>query len=382
MSGEVADLTGRPEPVEARAGGPTPLFICGSARSGTTLLMALLDSHPALAVFPAETYFYRLLIDRPLSRIAWHAVEFFEWESLKAVFGRRPIAALSFQGRRALVRCLVTWSQTFPQCDTAMAQREVRDIVDRHGGHHSYWQCFLDLYDRLADERSGEKRYWVEKTPSNERFVPLTEGLLGAISRYVHVLRDPRDVIASWVLRTKVESSERARTLVHVCYTWSQSIYRCLVNADLCSSRYHVLRYEDLVRNTADAVEGIVRFLGIERADVLLTPTKWGMTAPHNSSFADVDARSGEIAQSQIGRHGDVLSLHEIELVEGMLRRQMEACGYAPSTAAPGPGPVTTAWLRGAGAGDLLSIIKARKIASWERRITVGSHIAPRSGTR
>jgi hypothetical protein len=377
-----ADVTHRPGPVESRTGGATPLFICGTARSGTTLLVALLDSHPALAVFPDETYWYRLLTDRPLSCIAWHVLEFCELHSLKAVFGRPPLTVLAFQGRRGLMRRLVAWSQTFPHCDAAAAEREVREVVDRNGGRHSYWQCFLDLYDRLAGESSGGKRYWVEKTPSNERFVPLMEDVFRATGRYLHILRDPRDVIASWVLRTKAEGTARARTLVHVCYSWSQSIHMSLVNLKLCAGRYHVLRYEDLVRDTAYAVEGIAQFLGIQRADLLRTPTKSGMAAPHNSSFSDVDPRPSGILRSQIGRHGDVLSLQEMELVESLLYRQMEACGYTPSTERAEPGASTVARIRGAGARDVPSLVKAKMIARWERRITVGPDIVPRPGTR
>jgi hypothetical protein len=35
-------------------------FVAGQAKSGTTLLAALLDSHPELLVLPQETAYFRL----------------------------------------------------------------------------------------------------------------------------------------------------------------------------------------------------------------------------------------------------------------------------------------------------------------------------------
>src|SRR5689334_1107305 len=43
-----------------------PVFICGTHRSGTTLVRDLLDNHPALAVLPAEGMFFTSLESRLL----------------------------------------------------------------------------------------------------------------------------------------------------------------------------------------------------------------------------------------------------------------------------------------------------------------------------
>ena len=36
---------------------PSPLFICGPSRSGTTVVLSLLDAHPDVAVAPETHYF-------------------------------------------------------------------------------------------------------------------------------------------------------------------------------------------------------------------------------------------------------------------------------------------------------------------------------------
>jgi hypothetical protein len=48
-----------------------------------------------------------------------------------------------------------------------------------------------------------------------------------------------------------------------------------------------VVRYEDLVADTAGSMRGVAEILGIEPAASLLTPTVAGLPASRNSSFAD-----------------------------------------------------------------------------------------------
>ena len=39
-------------------------FICGHPKSGTSLLLTLLDSHPQLVVYPEESHFFRRFNDQ------------------------------------------------------------------------------------------------------------------------------------------------------------------------------------------------------------------------------------------------------------------------------------------------------------------------------
>ena len=261
---EVNGIQGEPD----SPGEPRPLFICGTARSGTTLVLSLLDAHPELAVFPGETYFYRLLVDRFPSQMAMRVAEFFELQGLKAILGSYPFTRLSFQGRRALEERLAEWSRAFTS-EASVASGEasvasgqvVREVLRNNPGRSEYWKCFLDVYDRLAAEPSRCKKFWVEKTPSNERFVALSEQSFHHTARYLHIVRDPRDVIASWILRTDVAGPERAKTVCRVSYMWSFSVHALLTNFRMCPGRYGVVTYESLVQGTRDVMNGVARNL-------------------------------------------------------------------------------------------------------------------------
>ena len=253
----------------------SPVFICGPARSGTTLLVRLLDSHPDLAVLPEETYVYQdLLLQRRLSWLLVMLAERFDWPTLPALLLRPPFNRFAFAGRDRLRARLRAWVQSFDT--TAPADRIVDAAVRDARPSEGYWPAFLGVYDRLIPGTLATRHYWVEKTPSNERFIALHERAFSGTGRYIHVLRDPRDVVASWLKQRRDSATARERTLVRICYLWSLSVHLCQWGLTTYAERYHAIRYEDLVRNPRDVMDGICRFLQIAPDDRVLAPTKLG----------------------------------------------------------------------------------------------------------
>ena len=344
-------------------GGPRPLFICGTARGGTTLVASLLDAHPALAVFPGEAYFYSLLLDRLPSRLAIWAAELFELRALKEILGRYPVTKISFRGRRALEKRLVQWSPWFAANASVVSVDVIREVVRNNRGRREYWKCFLEVYDRLGDVSLRSKQYWVEKTPSNERFVVISEQLFDHAARYLHILRDPRDVIASWVLRTKVAGQDREKTVLNVCYVWARSVALALANMKACPGRYHVFKYEHLVQRPRVVLSDVVEFLGIGMEEGLLQPTRLGVVVPSNSSYPDALASAGRLLDSQVGRHGEVLLEKEIRLVESLIGNQMMACGYPLVALGTPERSLLPGWISRRVRRDIVTRIKVRKTA-------------------
>jgi hypothetical protein len=311
---------------------PSPIFICGPARSGTTLLVRLLDSHPELAVLPEETYLYQdLLLNRRLSWLVVHLSELFDAPQLPALLNRSPLCWFAFSGRERLRRRLQIWMQSFENGEKAPAE-----IIDRLTAHRipdrQYWQVFLEAYEQLIPGRLDSSRYWLEKTPSNERFIALHERAFSRTCRYIHIIRDPRDVAASWLKRRGDTPDERAKTLVRICYLWSLSVHLAAYGMRAYTGRYHVLRYENLVQHPREVIQELCRFLDIEFRENTLTPTKLGKPVPPNSSYAET-APKAEVISSQIGRFTAVLSEEELRFVEDVLCRQMSACGYLAQAA-------------------------------------------------
>ena len=349
-------------------GKPCPLFICGTARSGTTLVTSLLDAHPALAVFPEETYHYRLLLDRPLGRLVVRAADLFEIPALKAILAWPPVTFFSLPRRRAVEERLRQWSQSFGERPPAERHQAVGEVLGQQGGRRDPWRAFIDLYDRLAPESSHGKRYWIEKTPSNERFVAFTERFFGGTARYLHVLRDPRDVIASWVLRTNTVGQDREKTVLHVCYVWAHSVVAALANMEACPGRYHVFKYEHLVQRARVVLSDVVEFLGIGMDERLWHPSRLGVVLPSNSSYPDAPTSAGTLLDSQVGRHGEILSGNEIALIKNLIGEQMGACGYQCDDAMASERGLLPDWISKAVRRDWRTQIKVRKTIGVQRR--------------
>jgi len=143
-----------------------PVFIVGSPRSGTSLLRNILNRHPALAVC-GETHFHHYVYKR------------------RKAFGdlRNP------QNRQHLVaEFLALWRiQRLGMDLQALSGRLSRDAT-------SYRAFFRSVLEHYA-ESQGKKR-WGEKTPQHVLFTEtLCEWYPGAV--ILHVVRDPRDVVAS-----------------------------------------------------------------------------------------------------------------------------------------------------------------------------------------
>jgi Sulfotransferase family len=185
-----------------RADTDPPIFIIGCARSGTTLLRMILDSHPRISC-GEETKF---LID------------------LEPIVGRhwRVLAPYGF--------------------DRAWWLDRIRQM---YGGFQA---AYL--------EERGKAR-WAEKTPSYTLHLGFVDELFPD-AQYVHIIRDGRDVVASFRDRWGYRSGVRAANSIWAHYVHTAREF----GSHLPRERYHELRYEALVGATEPTVRGLLAFLG------------------------------------------------------------------------------------------------------------------------
>jgi hypothetical protein len=181
-----------------------PIFIIGSARSGTTMLRLILDSHPRISC-GEETHLLKTL---------------------------EP--ALSKHWR----------------------------LIERYGFPRAYWTARLAVFygGAMADyaARRGKAR-WADKDPTNTLVLPFADELFPD-AQYVHLIRDGHDVVAShkdrWGYVAAVRAARGAwRKYVETARTFG---------ARLPATRYHEVRYEDLVAEPETELRALLTFLGEE----------------------------------------------------------------------------------------------------------------------
>jgi len=139
-------------------------FLVGCERSGTTLLQAILARHSRVFSFP-ESHFFCRAIPR---RVLWRAVGLARWR--RARFALRQL--LNVLGRHDL--------------EGHVPRRSVLLV--------NYVRAFCHILDRAALDRG--KDMWVEKTPHHLYHVRAIQRLVPE-ARFIHILRDGRDVAAS-----------------------------------------------------------------------------------------------------------------------------------------------------------------------------------------
>ncbi len=247
----------------------TPVFIGGTGRSGTTILLNLLNRHPDFhASMPREIKYLTSrhgLVDIALTRPL--AIE----ENLKAKRNNLIAQVLPLLGKSKLslfekVLCGPWWSETGKKGNQrGLAQGITREELEQtletfkaafKGDRLSASRALFESLSR-AQMKDGVKRYFGDSTPVNIMQADLINKILPR-SKFIHVVRDGRDV-ASSVVKEKWGPSEHFAALDW----WKKRI----VTGQKALSKIETenkleLRIEDLViHRRAETLERIKNFL-------------------------------------------------------------------------------------------------------------------------
>lgn len=214
-------------------------FIVGSARSGTTLLRALLDSHPALAI-PPESYFVVTLARR----------------------AERYLTAGGFDGE--LFCSDVAAHPRFKRW--GLAEEAMRAVVAERAPA-DFAEAMRAVYSAYA--RAHDKPRYADKTPKYVKDIGRLEQLFPE-ARFVHILRDGRDVVLSfkdlaWGPTSAIEGALRWRAWVEQ----GREAGRALGEA-----RYLEVGYENLADDPEPVLRKICEFLELD-----FDPAMFGYTA-------------------------------------------------------------------------------------------------------
>jgi hypothetical protein len=262
-----------------------PIVVGGCGRSGTTLLRLMLDSHRRICCGPESSLFRRRAVDT-----RWLADRF------------------------------------------GFAHAEVRALFEAAASRPD----FIEAFAALCMRKAGKAR-WAEKTPRNI-------GRVGEIfrcfpeSRFVHVLRDGRDVACS--LRThprhKVVDGELVATGVR------KPIAGCARRwvRDIESSRrwwgdprFLTVRYEDLVLDPRPALQRVMSLVGEDWDEAMLAHA--GATSPFRDAtrFAQNPEALDAVSTASLGRWRRDLDQRDRRIFKRVAGALLVELGYAKDDA-------------------------------------------------
>ncbi|MCS3672011.1 hypothetical protein GGQ21_002681 [Salinibacter ruber] len=219
-----------------------PIFVVGKHRSGTTWLSNLLLDHPEVAGIHHE------------SHRGAHESAFFSH-----VDGR--------YGDLSVFENHVEFSAVMARTDYfRLAGVSFQDLLQLYPS--SYAGIFRTVMGQVAERQSAQ--YWLEKTPMHTSHIrKIVEYYPNA--RFIGILRDPTDVAFSWLELQEWEQLSRLDRLLALARVTADKYVVDAHMLDVLSKqpeKLHIIRYEDLVNDKSEVLDGIYNFLSLPRLEV------------------------------------------------------------------------------------------------------------------
>lgn len=201
-------------------------FIVGVPRSGTTLLQAMLASHPNILIPPETEYF--MYFNNHGNNLALEATNTQLDKYLK--------------------------SQAWQEQN--LSDSDYRDAISKTD--RSIRSLFLSLMMLHIDKAGSNKCRIGEKSPHHCRHVLRILDMFPS-AKFIHIHRDPRDVVAS---RIKLKWSQHASCL-SVAREWANIMADHFQLVQKLSSKncYLTVRYETLVDSPETEIQRVCNFL-------------------------------------------------------------------------------------------------------------------------
>jgi hypothetical protein len=267
-----------------------PVFVAGLERSGTSLMYALLATHPNISM-TRRTNFWRYFVDR--------YGDLDDDENLEAC-----LAALRSYKRMVVLD---------------LDHDQLRD--DLLVGPRTYGRLYRLLQEQVADRR-GKPR-WGDKSLELERY---SERILAEFpqARILHMIRDPRDRLASVLTRWQVRRGDVGAGTA----AWRWSARLASRSARAHPDNVMVVRYEWLAGEPAAALREICAFIGEPYHEEMLSMTGSGRFRDDGSNSSYGARAVGVITTDSIGRYKEVLEPQQIAFIQAAAARELVEHGY------------------------------------------------------
>jgi hypothetical protein len=268
----------------------TPIFIAGPDRSGTSLMFALLASHPNISMV-RRTNMWRYFHER--------------------------YGDLSDTGN--FERCLSDMTRYNRMKHLKPDAERIRS--EFLNGEANYGRLF-SLFHLHNAERIGKPR-WGDKSLHTEHYA---DRVLREYpnAKIIHMTRDPRDRYAS----VRKRHGRDTPRLGGSTGRWLFSMNQALRNQKRYPNQYKIVCFEDITRDPQGTMRDVCAFIGEEFAPEMMNMSG---AAEHtnvggNSSFEKIEP--GKISQKPVGRYREVLSNLEILYIQMFTGKFMQQLGY------------------------------------------------------
>jgi len=291
-------------------------FIAGQAKSGTTLVAALLDNHPELLVLPQETAYFPTV--------------------LRKYGGADRRAQFDYLTQQSFSRVLfggeAKWREheykDFPQ--QRFRQTFERIAFDPPNAHRDLLVLMVEAYAETIGVPLDRIKRWIEKTPANRNHVDQIF-VRFPNAKLLVTLRDPRAILATQISLERIRKTNRF-SVYYVIAHWrvAAKLARRVRAGDVGGL---FVQFERLVGEPATIMKSICDYLEVQfDPEIVLTPTKIGELWGGNSA---AQVEFSQISEEPASRWEKELSEDEIGWVESHCCDLMPEFGYEPRLKSP-----------------------------------------------
>jgi hypothetical protein len=247
------------------------VLIVGSGSCGSTLLAQLLDNHPQVAC-GAELG----LFSKPIFYEAFETLK--EYAEVIRVHG---VSSRPYFDDRSILRNLEQYPIDPDALWTVLATSKT--FVE-----------FVGVIQK-AILAATKKNIWVEKTPENTYLLKAIKTTFPG-TKVIHLYRDPRDVVLSFI--------KRGHTVVSGSEVWLSSL-SALQAANLSSSELLEISYEALVERTSECMHRICAFIDLPWDDAYISDSRYQSPGlPRKDGFSSWSlSPSGGISNQRVNSH-------------------------------------------------------------------------------
>ena len=291
-----------------------PVFISGFHKSGTTLLLSLLDGHPQLVVFPEELHFFQNML--------------FKRDKAKAIREETGFKMfLPDWDNKQWSQGVANFREGYPEFNSRKFNHWVEQALQVHKSDKNLLLLLIKAFVEVDNIDPASKIYWVSKTPREELFFPVMSKMFGKDFKMIYMVRDPRDVYLSISKRKEIEGKpgiKNPKGLITFSVYWQTQINK-VIHYQKKHKNICIFRFEDLLMDTESTLTRLCEFLQIDYSRELLQSTRHGKLWGGNSVF--LGGFKG-ISKEPIGRFRKFLDPELRVLLERFLWRELVLLGY------------------------------------------------------
>ncbi|MCX6312019.1 MAG: sulfotransferase [Bacteroidetes bacterium] len=278
-------------------------FIVGMGRSGTTLLKSIMDNHPELIcppeskfiLFLRRKYRHKLLEKKDVEQI------------IKYVSDDRKV-------------------QAFWNLDFELLKKNLEACVDKGGNYNDICKLIY-LHDPSALPKKNIK-FIGDKNPGYTMYIDwFNENFEG--SKFIHVIRDYRDCIASY---NRVFKKSFVGILAKTWMAYTEKVEKM---KRLFPDRFITVRYEDLTNNPDQEIAKICEFLKVQPAQSMLGYSEKIREQSEKFNSDDFNNIHGELLKpihnKNIGKYKKYLTEKQVEIIEFICGKKGKEYHYEPT---------------------------------------------------